>query len=49
MTGMKYSLDITAMTTEIVAGYVSRNHMEQQKLTEFTQQIYHSLESLTVW
>ena len=43
MTEFNESLAFLAMTSEIVAAYVSSNKMEPQELPAFIQQVHHSL------
>lgn len=43
MTEFNESLAFLAMTSEIVAAYVSSNKMEPQELLAFIQQVHHSL------
>lgn len=42
------SLDFMARTTDIVAAYVSRNQLTQEKLFEFIQKVHHSLINITL-
>lgn len=43
MTDYDENLDITALVTEVVAAYVSRNHVELEQLAPFIQQVYKSI------
>ena len=47
MTEINTSFDLLARTTEIVAAYVSRNQLTQEKLFEFIQKVHHSLINIT--
>lgn len=46
MTEAQRSLDHMELTSKIVAGYISYNQVEQEKLSAFIQQVYHSLMSI---